>query len=1631
MTRNIDERFLQDIEGKVDNLAEIDKSLGKKLMKAAIAENYFYDAHIRRIKRELERTAPGFEEKIAKLKLLTGQLLPPYYAEVLAYIIEHSTEYATGTGYFRRPFRTSDQSAHLDPILWKCLGLYAFASSGRSPVQLLSDDSYYDEYSIASDVIAYEIDQQNIEILESIQQAVFGDNNHILLSRDLIKGMVMSHNKEMYELLGQMLVAARLQEGLRQSIVETMDEGCLGATIHLMQVIIEHDLTRFSSVARAMSVWTGIELDVENKRVLKQMIRYMHSALTDDSLRTEWLTSENADQLYISIWATAVRDEQDLGSAVVAVMEHGAPYQKAAAMHVLLQSENLHVKYAVASANLGVSTTELEAMVIANYPDTFNYEAVYKVYATGGSAREDVNYIPELGNDTERTRQFSLLMEMLLAAPQKEQTLSLRLFNNAQIQYSSDFVAQKMLYLLSYDQDFDKLKAILKHKERLSSDTKGTIMEYFIRNLEEPVQKDFIFSSLSDRSSHIRELALKKINHMTLDSGEVIRVEALMKLKTGTVRQAAIKLLLKLDEPMLKHSLERMITSKNELMRLGALEILTVLKDKHPEQNPAFHHMHLSIDQPTPKEQILMDKLLIQEKEAVQAGLGLYDPNRQLVLLQDHPEIEPLSLHSFITIPQSRFNEILSGLDRLVHEHRNASYELEWYGSAETYLIGAEINRDNQYDGENQKKGIQTLPLTQLWVDFFEEIKVTPSELYQIETVFALQQPYLYYLKLCKIEAAGSTPSSKWRKELFESLYPLTFAAGCYAIFDGLRYKQQLAEIITAFFEDRDKQAFFDVTSRILNHLIKAIPEELRKEQRGLYEYLAHPWLEWLSEDLSGEESFKRYFNLKYQLYTAKNFRKYKFETEEIERAHALGLIDRNECFKELVERSGGEYRHHLYNLTHPGSAGKFKALTPIKEELVVRLLEIELRRGELPTPISKLVVEIDHFNGIEYFVSILKAMDNETFARGYFYSFFSEYAKKDVLSHLLRNCHPHQHDSAERLAHLLKDFPVTDKRLLEAAMYAPQWTDIISGYLRWDGLKKAIWYFHAHTGENLSAEKETIIAHYSKISPEQFNDGAFDIGWFTEAYKELGEERFNQLYACAKYISTGAFHRRAQLFADAAMGKLDPEELKASIRTKRNKEHLLSFSLLPVTGDSEETILERYDFIQQFLTESRSFGAQRRASEAKVVDIALMNLAEAGGYGDVTRMRWSLEARKMDALQPYTVPADMEGYTVHIAIDDNGKSRLLIFRDEKELASLPAKLKKNEYVKTLKEIHSKLKEQYSRNRIELEKSLILQTPFRAAELHQMLQNPTVAPLVKKLVFQIGERFGFIGETGLMQEDGEVYPLQQTEAATIAHCATLQEHGVWAAYQRIIYDQKVVQPFKQVFRELYVLNEDEKQDGYRSLRYAGHQLQPAKAIALFRGRSWTIHYETGLQKVYHQENIIATVDAMADWFSPADIESPALEHVAFFHRRTHEPVKLMDIPPIIFSETMRDVDLAVSVAHVGGVDPEASLTTIEMRKAIIGESLRLTKTENVRLDKNFAVIKGTMGEYGVHLGSGSVQRMAIGSIYIIPVHSQHRGRLFLPFLDEDPKTAEILAKILLLANDQTIKDPHILAQLRA
>lgn len=371
--------------------------------------------------------------------------------------------------------------------------------------------------------------------------------------------------------------------------------------------------------------------------------------------------------------------------------------------------------------------------------------------------------------------------------------------------------------------------------------------------------------------------------------------------------------------------------------------------------------------------------------------------------------------------------------------------------------------------------------------------------------------------------------------------------------------------------------------------------------------------------------------------------------------------------------------------------------------------------------------------------------------------------------------------------------------------------------------------------------------------------------------------------------------------------------------------------------------------------------------------------------------------------------------------MDEYGRASITAGKDGKTLKSVPARLKKNEYYLQLKEVYTKLKEQYSRTVKMFEQAMEERERYRFGELLELCGNPVAEPVVRSLVWIVDKQpvsdgsrrenpspasgfgqesqlpaSGFLRENGLQDHSGRMVPLDAGDYLRVAHPADLYREGSWTAYQKCLFEGGKKQPFKQVFRELYVKLPEELERTH-SLMFAGNQLQPSKTAACLKARRWVADYEEGLQKIYYKDNIIAHIYAQADWFSPSDVEAPALEWVEFTDRKTFEEIKIEKLPDIVYSEVMRDVDLAVSVAHAGGVDPETSHSTVEMRRAIIEFNLPLFGITNVTLEGSHALIAGKRGSYSIHLGSGVIHQQGGHQINVLPVHSQSRGKLFLPF----------------------------------
>ena len=447
--------------------------------------------------------------------------------------------------------------------------------------------------------------------------------------------------------------------------------------------------------------------------------------------------------------------------------------------------------------------------------------------------------------------------------------------------------------------------------------------------------------------------------------------------------------------------------------------------------------------------------------------------------------------------------------------------------------------------------------------------------------------------------------------------------------------------------------------------------------------------------------------------------------------------------------------------------------------------------------------------------------------------------------------------------------------------MYAPQWIDIIQEYLGWKGLKSGCYYFMAHMNERFDEQKQAMIAKYTPLSMEELQDGAFDIDWFKECYALLGEKNFSLLYKAAKYISDGQKHSRARKYADAASGKVTLEQLRAEIGAKRNKDLLMSYGLVPFGREQKKDMVGRYQFIQNYAKDAKKYGAQRRASETKTARIGLVNLSVHAGFSDVTRLTLNMETELIQELTPYMEWTPVEDVEVRLEISQEGRSGILCRKNGKLLKSVPSRLGKKPYILEVKDAHKKLKDQYVRAKKMMEESMESGEWFTAAEVGGLFKNPVVKAILSPLVFACGDKMGFAEEAAglrLRTWAGESLPLGADDRLRIAHPLDLYKAGMWHEYQKYLFEHQLRQPFKQVFRELYVKMPEELGLRY-SRMFAGNQIQPQKTVGALKSRRWVADYEEGLQKIFYKENIIARIYAMADWFSPSDVEAPTLEWV--------------------------------------------------------------------------------------------------------------------------------------------------------
>ncbi|MFP3598954.1 DUF4132 domain-containing protein [Chryseobacterium sp. SIMBA_029] len=1561
------------------------------------------------------------------------------------------------TGYYRRSFRAPNNSRftllnqlNLVGNLLQLPSVYSYNNGEQHYKLTLEEQIIYDTALSNNSHQFYlwstAIDTGNTAIYQLIEDIIFNKHTEGKVSRNIIKALLNSEQQQCWELVEKLLLAAQRQEGLRQTVLEALDETSIGALQYMTNVIIEHKLTRFSSIVRSIDTWTGLGWDTEKESVVKNIVSLAHTYFNNPEQIPNAVKSKNNNEVYMALWVQAVWDVEKTIPYLHQLFDTGSVEKKCLAIKFAGETQDPYIQMplyykAVLEGDLQVlafAGEPLSALLSANVKSKF--------------------FI----NNADYPDFFEKLHALTQKIEIKEKKFEGKIFSWLNATFNKSNLYASMFYLVGEDRN--KLDAVLSYFDQFEL----SLRELLTRNILEdfycysysynfekkkkavtPFQKEFAFTIIKDRGESLVASGINVLQQNPLHKEEVMTFFDLFKRKSGTLRKKLIELVMQQEDGVVTPLVDQLMTHGDIEQRTASLDIMLQLqKNKRVSaQIGNWTQQYAEKLKVTEREQSLLDQLAPSDDKKIlsaENGFGFYDPTAVStfelpVVKNDSVYLQAVKKDKYgFTQSLDQIKAELKKLNDLFLSHKDHEYEAEeWSGAKERVLMGNSFRQIvNKTEGFTPEQMAENYPLHEVWEQWYKDSGLQPRDLFLLTFIDNCDRKvfrdfldgYVFYHK--EIIPNPMKGNYYWDNPISR-------------ILSSLEYKFVFAEK-TDFLMDACSTLFAHLPENIINYKGK-------DDKDYYYTYRGNGW-----QQLGFFDVFLRAIPLKnltdeqhikqWNLY---RWMQYNGLPENIKisvapfylfcKAYELNIITKGELYEGILtaesairDLTRAESYHHYEKYLET-----FPFLKPIIEEIQNNFLDVELIRGDANTAVSHFVQEFQTIYGMNRLVQLLKGLGKSGLYANYIYSYGNEsMTKQKLFSYLLSNCHPLESDTQESFNEMMKKEKIAELRLIQAAVYAPQWQKLISSYLGWKGLDSAIWWMHAHTkttsyqAQNSGLESE--VAKYSSVDVQEFQDGAVDKEWFTKAYKELGKARWEMLYESAKYISDGNGHRRARLYSDTLTGDLKIKEVTAKVKDKRDQDYLRVYGLVPLSKTNpQKDVLSRYEYIQQFKKESREFGSMKQSSEALAIRVALENLARNAGYPDPIRLTWAMETRQIQGLLSKDTQVTIDGVTVGLIIETDGKAEIVVFRDDKQLKSIPPKIKKDKAVVELGNNRKIMREQWTRSRKGLEEAMIRGDEFLLAEIKNLFEHPVIVRHLEKLIFISSDhKIGFFKDGNLITAKGEIQQLGEDTTLRIAHCVDLHKHAVWSEYQHFCFTEKLIQPFKQVFRELYVPTPDELQEKSISRRYAGHQIQPKQALALLKTRGWKVDYEEGLQKVYHKEGFQVKLYAAANWFSPAEVESPTLETIEFHSLKDHKNIPFEDINPRLFSEVMRDIDLVVSVAHVGDVDPEASHSSIEMRAVLMKETARLFKLDNVSIEGTHVLVKGKMAEYSVHLGSAVVHQVPGKYLSILAVQSQHRGRLFLPFADDDPKSAEVMSKVLLLAKDDEIQDPTILSQIK-
>lgn len=431
------------------------------------------------------------------------------------------------------------------------------------------------------------------------------------------------------------------------------------------------------------------------------------------------------------------------------------------------------------------------------------------------------------------------------------------------------------------------------------------------------------------------------------------------------------------------------------------------------------------------------------------------------------------------------------------------------------------------------------------------------------------------------------------------------------------------------------------------------------------------------------------------------------------------------------------------------------------------------------------------------------------------------------------------------------------------------------------------------------------------------------------------------------------------------------------------------------------------------------------------------------------------------------------------IHLGDDGRIAVIWHNaDGKLLKAAPSHVKKA-FPKEVRSVSSQAKEleqAYLAQRARLESSFVLPSAMPLAHWRKVfIEHPFLGFLGRRLIWifrndQGWERSGMRSGEKIVDSSGKPVDLGAAQTVRLWHPLASDSAEI-QRWREHIFVAKIRQPFRQAFREYYQVTDGERETKMYSNRFAKVLMRQHQFASLCRARGWDYrlmgsNFDGGNVPTKKFDLWNMRVEFYVDL--PPDRDRSLLESAlgeqsgaginlfigsdqVRFYRDSRE-IAIDEVPAILYSEVMRDVDLFTSVSAVGAdetwadqgdrgtgifsdaFDAQELSGIIGLRREMLSLILPHTVIQDrCKIHKSWLEVRGQLGTYRIEFAWGGASLVAEKEFRWLKIPRKILDAVSLDLaavpIDLDYRSETILRNAYVLADDWKIDSPDLITQL--